>query len=110
LIQLGPTFSGQGTFFSPGLGACGITNSDSDLIVAIGESLFDSGNPGNPNNDVFCGHKIKATVAGGASVTVTVTDRCVACGPDDLDFSPAAFDQLADPSAGRIDITWQWVS
>lgn len=42
----------------------------------------------------------------GKSVTVTVEDRCVGCAEDDLDFSPAAFDQLADESLGRIAITW----
>ena len=42
------------------------------------------------------------------SVVVTLTDRCVACGMTDLDFSPAAFKQLADPNIGRMDITWEW--
>lgn len=27
----------------------------------------------------------------------------------DLDMSPAAFDKLADPSVGRVDITWSFV-
>ena len=39
--------------------------------------------------------------SGGQTVTVTVTDRCVGCSKFDLDFSPAAFDVLADPSLGR---------
>ncbi|THH03221.1 hypothetical protein EW146_g10485, partial [Bondarzewia mesenterica] len=33
--------SGQGTFFAPGLGACGIHNSGSDMIVAVSQELFD---------------------------------------------------------------------
>jgi expansin (peptidoglycan-binding protein) len=45
----------------------------------------------------------------GKSVTITVTDRCESCGDTDLDFSPAAFAQLADLSVGRIDgMTWSW--
>ena len=45
----------------------------------------------------------------GRSVTVTVTDRCVACATTDLDFSPSAFQQLADLSQGRLyGMTWDW--
>jgi len=122
-------YSGQGTYFSPGyvilclgdcidllfsLGACGDNNTDEDLICAIGHSLFDSiPNGGNPNNSPICGRKIQAyygtsrllTVSdsnlGSNTVTVTVVDRCVACQEYDLDFSPAAFNQLADESLGR---------
>ena len=31
-----------GTFFEPGLGACGIQNSSKDMIVAVSQQLFDS--------------------------------------------------------------------
>ena len=31
-----------GTFYAPGLGACGVFNTASDLIVAIGHDLFDN--------------------------------------------------------------------
>jgi hypothetical protein len=38
-------------------------------------------------------------------VTITVTDCC----EDDLDFSPAAFSQLAALSVGRLDdMSWSW--
>jgi len=38
-------------------------------------------------------------------------DRCVGCGLLDLDFSPSAFDELADPSVGRLsDVSWNWVN
>ena len=45
---------------------------------------------------------------GTKSVTVTVVDRCEGCSENDLDFSPAAFQQLADESLGRIDISWSY--
>lgn len=32
----------SGTFFEPGLGACGITNGPNDLIVAVSAQLYDS--------------------------------------------------------------------
>jgi len=46
------------------LGACGITNTDADLICAIGHDLFDSiPAPGNnPNKSPFCNRQIKATI------------------------------------------------
>lgn len=38
----GGTYSGDGTFYDTGLGACGITNNDNDFIAAIGHGGFDS--------------------------------------------------------------------
>lgn len=101
-------FSGQGTYYSTGLGACGITNVDTDYICAISHELYDEYTPdGNPNDNTLCGKKITAHY-GGKSVEVTVVDRCEGCSYYDLDFSPSAFDLIADASLGRIDITWEW--
>ncbi|KAF9521101.1 hypothetical protein BS47DRAFT_1386792 [Hydnum rufescens UP504] len=127
------THSGDGTFFAPGLGACGIFNTGGDFITAISASLFEfvprfpsvywqipsnlvadsssSSYPGataNPNNNPVCNKKVTATYQG-KSVTVAITDRCAGCaGEFDLDLSPAAFDVLAAPAVGRIPITWTW--
>lgn len=105
------TQTGQGTFYATGLGSCGITNTDTDYIAAVSYLLFDS-YPGydgtNPNNNPVCNKKITATYQG-KSVEVTVTDRCTGCAETDLDFSPSAFDQLADETVGRISgMTWVW--
>ncbi|KAF5374239.1 hypothetical protein D9758_004725 [Tetrapyrgos nigripes] len=108
---LSGTQTGQATYYSTGLGACGITNTDADHIAAVSHLLFDQYpgyNGGNPNSNPVCGKKIKATYKG-KSTTVTVTDRCEACAMTDLDFSPAAFKDLADPSLGRLSgMTWVW--
>lgn len=109
---LSGTQTGQGTYYGTGLGACGITNTDTDYIAAVSKLLFDT-YPGyagvNPNNNPVCGKKIKANYQG-KSVTITVTDRCEACKITDLDFSPTAFSQIADQSIGRISgMTWNWV-
>jgi len=104
------TQSGQGTFYETGLGACGITNNDSDYIAAVSQLLFDSFpdyNGVNPNDNPVCNKKVTASY-GGKSVTVAITDRCTGCQIGDLDFSPSAFSALADESLGRIDITWVW--
>ncbi|EJF67025.1 barwin-like endoglucanase [Dichomitus squalens] len=103
----------SGTFYGTGLGSCGITNSDTDFIVAISHIIYDAFpgyTSGNPNNNPACGRKIRATYQG-KSVEVTAVDRCVGCAEFDLDFSPSAFDQLADPSIGRLHgVQWQWIS
>jgi len=108
----GETFTGQATFYGTGLGACGITNKDTDYICAVSHLLFDGFEGytgGDPNSNPICNRKIKATYKG-KSVTVTVTDRCVGCAENDLDFAPSAFDQLANEDLGRLSgMTWQWV-
>ncbi|RCK59212.1 Papain inhibitor [Candida viswanathii] len=101
--------SGEGTYYSTGLGSCGITSSDTDYIIAVSHELYDKYTVGgNPNNNSLCGKKIRAFYNGN-SVDVTVVDRCEGCAYNDLDFSPSAFDQLASQSLGRIDITWEWL-
>lgn len=102
-------YGGDGTWYETGLGACGWVNKDSDYIVAIGHGLFDQYTPGtNPNVNTLCGKKIRAYFQG-KYVDVTAVDRCEGCKPYDLDFSPAAFTQLADQLVGRIKITWEWL-
>jgi hypothetical protein len=47
-------------------------------------------------------HPSSSTAVQGKTVDVKLTDRCEGCAYGDLDFSPHAFNQLADPSEGRI--------
>jgi len=47
--------------------------------------------------------------AGGGGVTITIVDRCPVCAQYDLDLSPAAYNVLGDPDAGRIPIQWSWL-
>lgn len=108
----GQTYYGDATWYETGLGACGITNTDTDYIVAVSEVLFDSYpgyNGANPNDNPVCNKQIKMSY-GGSSVTVTVTDRCVACNETSIDMSPSAFSQLASQSVGRLtEMSWEWV-
>lgn len=102
----GEKMSGQATYYTPGLGACGKTSGDSDKIAALNKDQFydgDSKSNGNGN----CGRKAKVT-RGGKSVTVTIVDSCPGCKKGDLDLSPSAFKELADESEGRVEINWQW--
>jgi hypothetical protein len=38
----------EGTFFEPGLGACGVTNSPNDFVVAVPPAVFSSGSVSPP--------------------------------------------------------------
>lgn len=101
--------SGDFTHYTTGLGACGVTHSDPDYVVALSTMLFDPSTPGgNPSHNTLCGRQIKASY-GGKTITVTVADRCEGCpGVNDLDLSPSAFQNFASLGEGRIEGTWEW--
>ncbi|KAI0645357.1 RlpA-like double-psi beta-barrel-protein domain-containing protein-containing protein [Trametes meyenii] len=90
------------TFYNPngGTGACGKPLQNSDLIVALSSAQYSGGSN--------CGRRI-AVHYQGKSVDATVEDRCPGCGSGSIDLSPAAFQQLAPLSAGRIQVTWDFV-
>lgn len=73
------------------------------MVVAISTLLMNTypGATANPNNNPACGKSIQATYMG-KSVTVSVVDTCMGCAIGDLDFSPRAFNLMADPSVGRL--------
>ncbi|KAJ3796325.1 barwin-like endoglucanase [Lentinula aff. detonsa] len=98
------------SFYQPGLGACGIVNTDNDLIVAMNHIVFDA-YPGydGVNCNSICNRPITISYQG-KSVEVTVTDNCVACGVDEMQLSPVAFEQLADESEGLIEVDWSWAN
>ncbi|GKT46615.1 papain inhibitor [Colletotrichum spaethianum] len=102
--------TGDLTYYDVGLGACGQTYSDSDLIVAVSHYIWDAvQSGGNPNSNPLCGKKIRVRRDGEGSVDVTVVDRCTGCEPTDLDLSPAVFDRLANKDQGRVTGTWSWL-
>ncbi|EME44177.1 expansin-related protein [Dothistroma septosporum NZE10] len=113
------TFTGELTYYAPGLGACGITSSESDKIVAVSHLLFDaagstSSNGGNSNSNPLCGKMIRAQrydeQAGGMrSVDLKVVDRCTGCAANDLDVTEDVFGKLASVDQGRVDVKWAWL-
>ncbi|KAJ8131017.1 hypothetical protein O1611_g2606 [Lasiodiplodia mahajangana] len=113
-VDLGPviearaTKHGDLTYYTPGLGACGVVNDGNDPIVAISHLIFDPKTPnGNPNNNPLCGRKIKIH-RNGKTITVRVRDRCTGCARNDLDVPRKQFAKLANPRAGRVKISWNW--
>lgn len=103
------TYSGDGTYYDVSLGACGWTNSDTELVVALSYELYDSVGTANPNNNPYCGKYINV-YRDGKTVQVKVVDRCTGCSYYSLDMSPSAYDQLGTVEEGRIPITWSWAS
>ncbi|KAJ8659124.1 hypothetical protein O0I10_005163 [Lichtheimia ornata] len=92
--------SGALTFYTPGLGSCGKTSSESDMVAAMSSSVMSSGDK--------CGKKVSITYKG-KDVTVTALDTCPSCGSGDIDLSPSAFSKLADLDQGRLQgASWSW--
>ncbi|KAK7919978.1 hypothetical protein PG985_008000 [Apiospora marii] len=114
-------FTGDLTYYGPGLGACGITSSDGDAIAAVSHITFDAaganrGAGGNSNANPLCGKKIRiqrdykeGSGGGNRSVDVTVVDRCTGCQPTDLDVTISVFTQLAPEDSGRVLMSWAWL-
>ena len=104
-------FSGDGTYYLPanGYGACGNILQNNDMVAAISHTTFDITTiNGNPNNNPICGSCINVTGPTGLSIQVTLQDRCAACVPGDLDLTLYAFSQIADPTLGRVHVTWSF--
>ncbi|KAI8266394.1 Allergen Asp f 7 [Colletotrichum sp. SAR11_239] len=99
--------SGVMTWFNPSLGSCGRTNGDNDMVVAISHiTMGDAG--GNPNNNPNCGKTITIS-RGGITKFATIVDKCMGCGVDHIDVSPAVFRAFADLGAGKIgDVKWSF--
>ncbi|KAF8966890.1 riboflavine-aldehyde-forming enzyme [Flammula alnicola] len=100
LFGMANAFSGDATFFAPGLGACGHTNTGNDLIVALNPTQYSQGKN--------CGKNIEVHYKG-KSVRAKVVDLCPGCNSRSIDLSPAAFSRLANQDLGRIHVTWNFV-
>ncbi|CCX12348.1 RlpA-like double-psi beta-barrel-protein domain-containing protein-containing protein [Pyronema domesticum] len=90
--------AGEATYYTPGRGACGGTNSPTDLIaaVAVGRGKGE------------CGKKVKIT-RGDKSVEVTIADLCEGCAWGDLDLTIAGFTAIATIAEGRVKVGWNYV-
>ncbi|CAG8581576.1 9459_t:CDS:1 [Dentiscutata erythropus] len=79
--------------------ACGINTNDK-YVCAVSGDIF--------NKTSLCNSLIQVDY-GLNSVNVTVVDSCEDCNYNDLTLSQAAFQVLADLSAGVINGTWNFV-
>ncbi|MEJ2578977.1 MAG: expansin EXLX1 family cellulose-binding protein, partial [Kineosporiaceae bacterium] len=102
-IQYGPTYTGEGTFYgATGEGNCSYEASDDRMIAAMNHADYE--------NSQACGAHLAVSGPSGVTITVKVVDQCPECSPGDIDLSAEAFAKLADPSAGRIPISWTLLS
>ncbi|KAK7750826.1 hypothetical protein SLS62_007225 [Diatrype stigma] len=99
-------FTGDLTHYDAGLGACGWTNTASDMIVALAIAQY--GTDANPNNAAVCGKQI-AINYNGKTVVAEVVDKCWGCASGDIDVSNAVFSQLTDLGVGRVQVTWDFI-
>lgn len=96
--------SGKMTFYTPGQGSCGVTNSASDMIVAISTTMY--GSYANPNSSPMC-QKTIAINCNGKTIKAAVKDKCMSCGVADIDVSPAIFSQCGDLTLGTMTVDWE---
>ncbi|KAI1077043.1 barwin-like endoglucanase [Whalleya microplaca] len=98
-------FSGDMTYYTPGLGACGGTNNENDHIVALAPAQY--GNDANPNNAAVCGKNINIHY-NGKTASAKVVDKCPGCASGSIDVAPSVFTELANESQGRVQVTWEF--
>ncbi|MFF5157116.1 expansin EXLX1 family cellulose-binding protein [Streptomyces sp. NPDC000348] len=104
-IKPGTAYSGVATHYDAGDGdgACLYGPSPDRMTAAMNTADYETSRA--------CGAYVLVRAAGGASVTVRITNECPApCAPGQLDLSREAFAELAGLSAGRIPVTWSLLS
>lgn len=104
-IRPGVTYQGVATHYDAGNGdgACQYGPTDDLMTAAMNHTDYEVSKA--------CGAYVLVRAAGGASVTVRITNECpLPCAPGQLDLSTQAFAELAAPAAGRIPITWSLLS
>lgn len=109
----GGPYTGDLTYYAPGLGACGITSSNGDAIVAVSHIIFDAVSVGSdPNLNPLCGKMLRVRsneTHPPSSVDLKVVDRCVGCKATDLDVTEDTFAELANVALGRVKVEWSWL-
>lgn len=106
----GETYTGDITYYTPGMGSCGIENTSSDMIVAISHVLMESAGVANPNKNPYCNRTIMISYNGN-EVPATVTDTCPGCEEGSIDLTEALFYKVAPSGDGRVhDVKWWFTS
>ncbi|OHE93986.1 allergen Asp F7 [Colletotrichum orchidophilum] len=104
----GTSYTGDLTYYTVGLGACGEDDSgkdNSENIVAVSYLVMGSQSNGNP----YCGKKVQIS-ANGKTTTATVRDKCMGCQADAIDVSEKAFLDIFDSlGVGRGTVEWKFL-
>ncbi|KAI5840661.1 hypothetical protein DFP73DRAFT_557320 [Morchella snyderi] len=103
-------YAGKMTYYTPGLGSCGITSVEGEFIVAASYKYMWKDYPSqlNPNKNPKCGQKVMMTGPKGVQVAATIVDTCPGCnGEHDLDCTLSLFEELGCTQIdGKCDMTW----
>lgn len=100
VVPIGEKVDGLITFYDgDGRGACLFDSSDSNFTAINAEQWAGS---------AACGTCMEVTGPKGTIVVRTV-DLCPECKRGHLDLSRGAFAQIAEPSLGRVNVSWQAV-
>ncbi|KAI8050589.1 RlpA-like double-psi beta-barrel-protein domain-containing protein-containing protein [Syncephalis plumigaleata] len=95
---------GRAGFYDPAgaFGSCGVAAQATELVAGIAPSYFT--HP-NPNKDPWCS---KCALVSGpkGNVTVRVIDKCMGCGPNDINLSTTAFTHIGDTNDGSAPVQW----
>jgi expansin (peptidoglycan-binding protein) len=95
----GVSHGGIATYYAAtGAGACSFDASANPEVAAIDTADY--------AGSMACGACVEVTGPNGKT-TVQIVDECPDCQSSQLDLSEAAFAQIADVSAGRVNVTWQ---
>ena len=99
-------YSGDMTYYTPGMGSCGIASSPDDDVVALAVPMMQNG--ANPNANPRCGSKIGIWIPRTHQKhEATVVDTCQACALHDIDVSPSLFKKVAPDGDGKVHgIAW----
>ncbi|KAK3328513.1 allergen Asp F7 [Cercophora scortea] len=101
-------YSGDLTYYTLGMGACGFDDSGKDLtenIVALSHLMMGEASNSNP----MCNQKISISY-NGKSVIATVRDKCMGCAIDNVDGSEKIFTELfGSLGVGRGQISWSFL-
>ncbi|KAL6904950.1 expansin module family protein [Trichoderma evansii] len=101
------SFSGDITYYTVGLGSCGIDNTGDDTtenLVAINWEQMGT----ESNNNPMCGKTITIH-ANGKTTTAKVVDKCMGCASGSIDVSEAVFTTLfGGLGVGRAPCTWSF--
>jgi len=108
-IALAQSHTGTLFNFVPGLGACGFTNSSTQIVASVSQEVFTTfpGATTNPNNNPICTHKVSIT-SGGKNVQAAIVDFFTAADADNnVGLSATAFEEFAPLSDGIVtNVVW----
>lgn len=96
--------TGEATYydFADGSGNCSFDPSPGDLMIG-------AMNHTDYADSAACGACVMLK-GPNAEIKIRIVDRCPECPAGDIDLSPEAFSKIADLSAGRVPITWNYTA